>query len=180
MERGGEVARNLARFYGLVRAGLIEAQLKQSSSLLEQQISQLVTVHEAWLEVERATARNRRFANPQPSRISRRFPLRKSPPPTGTRDAVRRYPAQHLRETNHRLLPWLDGLVALQGRPAAATPATYVRTAFRTAERRRGIARRTYPTKREPIPSSTDELEHVSPQCGTVARRFCHPSIASC
>lgn len=57
MERGGEVARNLARFYGLVRAGLTEAQLKQSSILLQQQISQLAEVHEAWLEVERATAK---------------------------------------------------------------------------------------------------------------------------
>jgi flagellar protein FliS len=57
MERGGEVARNLARFYGLVRAGLTEAQLKQSSLLIERQISQLTDVHEAWLEVERATAK---------------------------------------------------------------------------------------------------------------------------
>ncbi|MGA8837761.1 MAG: flagellar export chaperone FliS [Candidatus Sulfotelmatobacter sp.] len=57
MERGGEVARNLARFYGLVRAGLTEAQMKQSSILIEQQISQLTEVHEAWLEVERATAK---------------------------------------------------------------------------------------------------------------------------
>jgi flagellar protein FliS len=57
MERGGEVAKNLARFYGVVRAGLTEAQMKQSSILIEQQISQLAEVHEAWLEVERATAK---------------------------------------------------------------------------------------------------------------------------
>jgi flagellar protein FliS len=56
MERGGDVARNLSRFYGLVRAGLTEAQLKQSGRILEQQVSQLVLVHEAWLEVERVTA----------------------------------------------------------------------------------------------------------------------------
>lgn len=56
MERGGDVSRNLARFYNLVRAALVEAQLKQSTRILEQQISQLATVHEAWLEVERATA----------------------------------------------------------------------------------------------------------------------------
>lgn len=56
MERGGEVAQNLARFYGLVRAGLAEAHQTQSARLLEQQISQLVLVHEAWLEVERITA----------------------------------------------------------------------------------------------------------------------------
>jgi flagellar secretion chaperone FliS len=56
MERGAEVARNLERFYNIVRAGLVEAQLKQSAPILEQQISQLVLVYEAWLEVERATS----------------------------------------------------------------------------------------------------------------------------
>lgn len=55
MERGGEVAINLARFYGVVRAGLAEAQMKQSGIILEQQVSHLVLVYEAWLEVERAT-----------------------------------------------------------------------------------------------------------------------------
>ncbi|MGB2606634.1 MAG: flagellar export chaperone FliS [Candidatus Sulfotelmatobacter sp.] len=55
-QRGGEVARNLERFYNQVRSGLVEAQEKQSTRVLEQQISQLVTVYEAWLEVERATA----------------------------------------------------------------------------------------------------------------------------
>jgi flagellar secretion chaperone FliS len=55
MERGAEVARNLERFYTLIRTGLVEAQLKQSVRILEQQISQLVLVYEAWLEVEVAT-----------------------------------------------------------------------------------------------------------------------------
>jgi flagellar secretion chaperone FliS len=55
MERGAEVAGNLERFYTLIRAGLMEAQFKQSARILEQQISQLVLVYEAWLEVERAT-----------------------------------------------------------------------------------------------------------------------------
>lgn len=57
MEHGGDVAINLARFYGLVRTGLVEAQVRQSARMIEDQISQLATVHEAWLEVERiATA----------------------------------------------------------------------------------------------------------------------------
>lgn len=68
MERGGEVACNLAGFYSVVRAGLIEAQRKQSARILEQQISQLATVHEAWLEVERATAANKP-SNSEPSQI---------------------------------------------------------------------------------------------------------------
>jgi flagellar secretion chaperone FliS len=53
MERGGDVARNLARFYGMVRAALVEAQLLQSVAALELQISLLSQVHEAWCEVER-------------------------------------------------------------------------------------------------------------------------------
>jgi flagellar secretion chaperone FliS len=56
MVRGGDVARNLERFYNLVRTGIVDAQFKQSARILEQQISQLVLVYEAWLEVERATA----------------------------------------------------------------------------------------------------------------------------
>ncbi len=56
LERGGEVAKNLAKFYNLVRAALIDAQAKQSARMIEQQISQLAIVHEAWLEVDRATS----------------------------------------------------------------------------------------------------------------------------
>jgi flagellar secretion chaperone FliS len=52
-ERGGAVARNLERFYVLLRAGLVEAQAKQSRKILEQQISQLTTVYEAWQQVEK-------------------------------------------------------------------------------------------------------------------------------
>src|SRR5271170_404997 len=41
MERGGAVARNLLKFYSLLRAGLVEAQGKQSKQILEQQIAVL-------------------------------------------------------------------------------------------------------------------------------------------
>jgi flagellar protein FliS len=53
MEAGGEVARNLQRFYNVLRAGLIEAQGKQSKEMIEQQIAILAAVHEAWQQVER-------------------------------------------------------------------------------------------------------------------------------
>jgi flagellar protein FliS len=56
MLRGGEVAKNLAQFYNVVRAGLLDAQAQQSTRILTRQIAQLATVHEAWLEVERVTA----------------------------------------------------------------------------------------------------------------------------
>jgi flagellar secretion chaperone FliS len=51
---GRQVAANLERFYGLVRAGLVEAQCGQSGPLLEQQISHLLLIQEAWRQVERA------------------------------------------------------------------------------------------------------------------------------
>lgn len=56
LDRGGEVAANLSRFYDMVRDGLMEAQFKQSTAILQQQLSHLVMVYEAWLVVERAAA----------------------------------------------------------------------------------------------------------------------------
>jgi flagellar secretion chaperone FliS len=53
---GGPVAANLERFYDQVRAGLVEAQFRQSAAALEQQIAHLMQVHEAWCEVERSSA----------------------------------------------------------------------------------------------------------------------------
>jgi len=55
-EQGGKVAIDLERFYSQVRAGLVNAQCEQSARLLEQQISHLMTVHDAWCEVERSNA----------------------------------------------------------------------------------------------------------------------------
>jgi flagellar protein FliS len=57
MERGANVARNLQQFYTTMRASLIDAQLKQSARIVEEQIAQLVLLREAWLEVELATAK---------------------------------------------------------------------------------------------------------------------------
>lgn len=51
--RGGEVARNLDRFYGVVSASLMEAQVKGSSTILERQIGNLLSLREAWLELEK-------------------------------------------------------------------------------------------------------------------------------
>jgi flagellar secretion chaperone FliS len=56
MERGGDVARNLSRFYQILRISLVEAQGTQSAKVLEEQISHLILVREAWAEVERADA----------------------------------------------------------------------------------------------------------------------------
>ncbi len=51
-DQGGPGAVNLERFYAQTRSGLIQAQFEQSAELLEQQISHLVQVCEAWREVE--------------------------------------------------------------------------------------------------------------------------------
>lgn len=68
-DQGGRVAADLDRFYKQVQAGLVEAQCKQSESALEQQISCLMQVHEAWCEVERNV--NPKPAPPQPSEPNR-------------------------------------------------------------------------------------------------------------
>jgi flagellar protein FliS len=56
LEQGGQVARNLERFYQVVRKGLVAAQFQQSARALQEQVSHLLLVHKAWLEVERAVA----------------------------------------------------------------------------------------------------------------------------
>jgi flagellar secretion chaperone FliS len=51
--QGGEVARNLERLYQQLRAGLLEAQRRQSEAVLQRQMTDLMLVHAAWCEVER-------------------------------------------------------------------------------------------------------------------------------
>lgn len=51
--RGGRVAENLECFYSQLRLGLVEAQSRQSTALLEKQIALLIKVREAWCDVER-------------------------------------------------------------------------------------------------------------------------------
>jgi len=55
MDRGGIVAQNLERFYRSVRRGLVEAQAQQSMKALEEQISHVMLVREAWAELEQST-----------------------------------------------------------------------------------------------------------------------------
>jgi flagellar protein FliS len=57
LERGGEVARNLDRFYGLVQKRLLEAQFSGSAEILREQMDLLLSVRAAWVEVESAEAR---------------------------------------------------------------------------------------------------------------------------
>jgi flagellar secretion chaperone FliS len=49
--KGGQVAQHLKDFYDSVRANLLQAQMRQSKPLLAQQITDLLTVREAWVAV---------------------------------------------------------------------------------------------------------------------------------
>jgi flagellar protein FliS len=52
-ERGGEAARQFAQFYNLVRAKLLEAQIRNSRELMQQQVSCLSEVRNCWVEARR-------------------------------------------------------------------------------------------------------------------------------
>jgi flagellar secretion chaperone FliS len=54
MQQGGQIARNLLGFYEALRANLWKAQLYVSKETLLQQITDLLTLREAWAEVDRA------------------------------------------------------------------------------------------------------------------------------
>ena len=52
-ERGGEAARQFEQFYNLVRAKLLEAQIRGSSDLMQQQIRSMSEVRNCWVEARR-------------------------------------------------------------------------------------------------------------------------------
>jgi len=79
LEQGGSVARNLERFYGLVRRGLMEAQFQQSARALEEQISCLLLVREAWYEVERAAVADHSSAQQPPAPAVSAVSLKEDP-----------------------------------------------------------------------------------------------------
>lgn len=51
--QGGKVAQNLKHFYDVVRRNLLQVQFQPSKRALAQQITDLLAVREAWIEVER-------------------------------------------------------------------------------------------------------------------------------
>jgi flagellar protein FliS len=53
---GRDVARNLGRFYTMLRERLMEAQVRSSQQILAELQAQLAEVREAWLKVEADTA----------------------------------------------------------------------------------------------------------------------------
>jgi flagellar secretion chaperone FliS len=59
-EKGGQVARQFEQFYNLVRSKLLEAQLRNSPELMQQQIQFMSEVRDCWAEAEKQL-------NPRPS-----------------------------------------------------------------------------------------------------------------
>jgi len=53
-EKGGEVAENLNRFYDVLRGRLLAVQFRPSKRGIAQQITDLLAVRAAWIEVERS------------------------------------------------------------------------------------------------------------------------------
>lgn len=68
-EKGGEVAANLSRFYDLLRASVMQAQFNAGAQILRDQIGNLLTLREAWIEVARSQA-PLPPAQPQPTAAS--------------------------------------------------------------------------------------------------------------
>lgn len=68
MEHGGEVARNLDRFYNVLRARLLQAQFQGSAEVLRPQLDSLLQLREAWLEVERIETERHRTAAAPPAK----------------------------------------------------------------------------------------------------------------
>jgi flagellar protein FliS len=55
--RGGKVAQDLDHFYNVLRQNLVQIQFHPSKATLRQQITDLLAVREAWIEVERVSQR---------------------------------------------------------------------------------------------------------------------------
>jgi len=54
LEKGGDVARNLYRFYCLLQNELVRAQAQASRQVIQELTAYLLSLREAWLEVEQA------------------------------------------------------------------------------------------------------------------------------
>lgn len=63
-EKGGRAAEALERFYNVLRQNLIQVQFAPSRQGFEQQITDLMSVRDAWLEVDRAEAPAGRATHP--------------------------------------------------------------------------------------------------------------------
>lgn len=56
-EHGGPAAKQFEQFYNLIRAKLLEAQMRNSSDLMQQQIRFMSEVRDCWIQAERQLQR---------------------------------------------------------------------------------------------------------------------------
>lgn len=63
-EAGQQVAQNLDHFYRLLRYGLFQVQVKPDRRILEKYLASLLSLREAWVEVERRESGTSVPANP--------------------------------------------------------------------------------------------------------------------
>jgi len=62
-EKGGEVARQLERFYNVFRGRVLEASIKSSPEILQDIIAQFRMMRDAWSEVDAAESRSATAVN---------------------------------------------------------------------------------------------------------------------
>ena len=79
-ERGGDTAKSLDRFYSHIRGKLLEAQIKQSAEILEQQISLLAGVRDAWQQISGGQISTGQAAEPGQAEVNPALTSRLSPP----------------------------------------------------------------------------------------------------
>jgi flagellar protein FliS len=60
---GQQVAENLGRFYGMLRDSLLRVQFQPNAQVLETYIAQLLSLREAWIEVERKNSSEPKLVN---------------------------------------------------------------------------------------------------------------------
>jgi len=66
-EQGGKVAHDLDHYYNLLRAKLTEAQARASQQILQAQIADLLSLCEAWIQVDHAENPHNRTNPLEPS-----------------------------------------------------------------------------------------------------------------
>ena len=66
-ERGGAAARKFEQFYNLVRAKLLEGQMRGSPELLREQARYLAEVRDCWAQAKRVLEPQLRAAAPKPA-----------------------------------------------------------------------------------------------------------------
>lgn len=86
LENGGDMARDLARFYGYLRAKMLEASASKSAAILEAPISYILHVRSAWQQLdtmpppvqeEQSGRLNQAYA-PAPEPMGERIPFSQS------------------------------------------------------------------------------------------------------